>query len=142
MISATEIRECAFCQGFAEPELAALASIGLHTRWKAGEVILEAGSNALDFYIIQAGTVLLSFPNGRALILREGGQTIGWSSFVSPFKNTATALCLTDAILLRFPAQELSRLIQMDAGFGQTLTSRMAVIMEERRPYREEGSES
>jgi len=136
MVSATELRESEFLKGFTEPELAALASVASHSRWAEGETLFREGSLAGYLYILKSGTILLHFPNGRSLPLRGGGHAIGWSSLVSPFKYTATAVCLTDADLYEFRGRDLYRLIQMDADFGKHLMRKISGIMEERRAYR------
>lgn len=136
MISTKELRDCDFLQGFSEPELTALASVASQKQWREGETLFQVGAPAVNLYILRSGTILLCFPNGRSMPLRERGQAIGWSSLTSPFKITATAVCLTDVNLYEFPGRELYRLIQMDASFGQRLMQKIAQVMENRKPYR------
>ncbi|MDY0040329.1 MAG: cyclic nucleotide-binding domain-containing protein [Desulforhabdus sp.] len=137
MVSTRELRELDFFKDFQESELAALASIASLTRWNEGEAIFHAGTPATYLYTLKSGTILLCFPNGRSLPLREEGHALGWSSLVSPFRYTATALCLSDVRLYRFSGRELYRLIQMDAAFGQRLMHKIARVMEQRRLYRQ-----
>jgi CRP-like cAMP-binding protein len=137
MVSTRELRELDFFKDFQESELAALASIASHIRWAEGETIFHAGTPAAYLYMLRAGTILLCFLNGRSLPLRDEGHAIGWSSLVSPFRYTATALCLSDVRLYQFSGRELYRLIQMDAAFGQRLLHKIARIMEQRKLYRQ-----
>jgi CRP-like cAMP-binding protein len=105
------------------------------SHWKEGETLFQVRSFANHLYILKSGSVLLCFPNGRALALRKPGQVIGWSSLVNPFRHTATGVCLTDVDLYEFPREEIYRLIQMDSNFGQSLMQKVMQTMNERKPY-------
>lgn len=137
MVSTRELRELKFFRDFQESELSALASIASNIRWNEGETIFNAGTPAANLYILRTGTILLCFPNGRSLPLRDEGHAIGWSSLVSPFRYTATALCLSAVCLYQFSGRELYRLIQMDAAFGQRIMTKIAHIMDHRNAYRQ-----
>ncbi len=136
MVSTRELRETEFLRDFHESELSDLAGIAAHTRWKEGETIFHAGALAAALYLLRVGTILLCFPNGRSMPLRDEGHAVGWSSLVSPFRYTATAVCLSDVRLYEFSGRELYRLIQMNALFGQRLMQKIAQIMEQRDRYR------
>jgi len=135
MIETSELKECRFLEDFTESELAALASIGTPTHWKEGETIFQARSPATHLYILKTGSVLLCFPNGRSYAVRHSGWAIGWSSLVSPFHYTASALCLTDTTLYQFPSVELYNLLRMDSNLGYRLMNKITQIMEQRKPY-------
>lgn len=137
MVSTRELKEMEFFKDFHESELSELASLASHTRWKEGETIFHAGTPAGTLYLLRVGTILLCFPNGRSMPLRDGGHAIGWSSLVSPFRYTATAVCLSEVRLYEFSGRELYRLIQMNAAFGQKLMQKIAQIMEQRNHYRQ-----
>lgn len=135
MINPSDLKNFDFPQGFTEAEFDALASVAVPTEWKEGETVFQARSTATRLYLLKTGTILLSFPNGSSLPLINSGHALGWSSMVSPFRYTATAICLTDAVLYEFPAPEMYRLIQMDADLAQRLMHKIAALMEQRRPY-------
>ncbi len=136
MIPTKELSDIGLFQDFSETDVTTLASIASHSQWQESETLFRAGSPAVKFYILRSGTILLYFPNGRAVPLRERGQAIGWSSLMSPFYYTATALCLTKVTLYEFTGRELYRLILMNADFGQCLMQKIGDIMERRKPYR------
>jgi len=135
MVPTADLISLQFLEDFQESYLEALASIGAPSHWKEGETLFHARSPAQQLYLLKSGSVLLYFPDGRALAVRDPGQALGWSSLVNPFRHTATGLCLTDVDLYQFPREELYRLLQMDADFGQALMRKIVVTMHQRRPY-------
>ncbi len=139
MIDTRELKESRYLEEFSDSDLAELAAIGTATHWREGEIIFHEGSPAKNFFILKKGTVLLCYPNGRSLPLKNGGHGIGWSSLVSPFRYTATGICLTDATLIQFPGTELYSLIRMNAAFGHKLMAKIAKTIEERKKYRTKG---
>ncbi len=138
MIDISELRESGYFDGFSDSDLAELAVIGTAMRWGEGEVIFEYGGPAKNFFILKSGSVLLYYPSGRSLYLKDRGYGLGWSSLVSPFRYTATAVCLTETNLIQFPGTELYSLIRMNADFGHKLMEKIAGTMEERKKYRGE----
>ncbi|HDM77098.1 MAG TPA: cyclic nucleotide-binding domain-containing protein [Deltaproteobacteria bacterium] len=136
MIDISELKESGYFSDFSDSDLAELAVIGTATHWQEGEIIFQQGSPAKNFFILKKGTVLLCFPSGRSLHLKNGGHGIGWSSLVSPFRYTATGICLTDTTLIQFSGTELYSLIRMNADFGHKLMAKIARTMEERKKYR------
>ena len=136
MIDISELKESGYFDGFSDSDLAELAAIGTSTHWREGEIVFQQGSPAKYFFILKKGTVLLCFSTGRSLYLQNQGHGIGWSSLVSPFRYTATGVCLTETTLISFPGTELYSLIRMNADFGHKLMAKIAKTMEERKKYR------
>lgn len=135
MISLSELGNYQFFEGLTEAELSALASIAVPMQCKEGETLFQARSTATHLYILKSGTVLLSYPSGSSIPLVNSGHALGWSSLVSPFRHTGTAICLTDTTLFQFAGSDLYRLLQMDSHLAQTLMQRIARVMEQRKPY-------
>ncbi len=137
MIDISELKESAYFDGFSDSAFAELASIGTSLHWAEGELVFEYGGPAKNFFIMKSGSVLLYYPSGRSIYLKDRGHGLGWSSLVSPFRYTATAVCLTETNLIQFPGTELYSLIRMNADFGHKLMQKIAKTMEERKKYRE-----
>ncbi len=136
MLSVNTLKKCRFFRDFDDHELVELAKLAIPSRWNEGEVIFRARTPAQYLYTLKNGAVLLAYPNGRSLIVEEPGETIGWSTLVSPFHYTATAICLTDVQLVGFSRKDLFTLMQMDAGLAQKIIQKITPIMQKRRPYR------
>ena len=140
MVHAIELKKYEIFQELSESQIASLASIATANNWMEGETVFQIGASANSLYILKAGTVLLCFSDGRSFPIRNPGDAIGWSALVSPFKYTASARCLTDVTLYRFPGSEVYGLLRMDAHLGRLLMRQIAAIMEERKPYRWPGT--
>ncbi len=135
MISVNTLKRCTFFRDFDDQELLELAKLAVPSRWSEGETIFRARTPAQYLYTLKKGAVLLAYPNGRSIIVEEPGGTIGWSTLVSPFHYTATAICLTDVELVGFARKDLFALMQMDAGLAQKIIQKITPVMQRRRPY-------
>jgi CRP-like cAMP-binding protein len=135
MIDTLELKRCSFLADFSESELAMMASLAAPNQYREGETIYHAGSSPTFLYILRKGTVLLCYPNGKSLPLRDGGNAFGWSSLFSPYRHTATAVCLTDVDLFEVPTDELYRMIQMHANLGHHLMRKIEEIRNGRKLY-------
>ncbi len=140
MISVNTLKRCTFFRDFNDQELLELAKLAIPSRWSEGETIFRARAPAQYLYTLKKGAVLLAYPNGRSIIVEEPGETIGWSTLVSPFHYTATAICLTDVELIGFARKDLFALMQMDANLAQKVIQKITPVMQKRRPYHRDRS--
>ncbi|SFM81468.1 Crp/Fnr family transcriptional regulator [Thermodesulforhabdus norvegica] len=140
MISVNTLKKCRFFREFEDSELLKLARLAIPSQWNEGEVIFRAKSPAQYLYTLKKGAVLLAYPNRRSLIVDTPGEAIGWSTLVSPFHYTATAICLTDVDLIAFSRNDLFDLIRMDAQLGHKIVQKVISIMHARRAYHRAGT--
>ncbi len=136
MVEASELRQSPFLADVPDGDVQRLAELAVLVHFRESEMIFQAGTPAKNLYLLKSGSVLLSFPNGRSLVLRQPGQALGWSSLVSPFHHTATAVCLTDSVLYQFSNAELFSLFRMDSGLATRITAKIESVIQERKPYR------
>lgn len=136
MVEASELRQSPFLADIPDGDVQRLAEVAALVHFRESEIIFQAGTPAKNLYLLKSGSVLLSFPNGRALVVRQPGQALGWSSLVSPFHHTATAVCLTDSVLYQFRNAELFSLFRMDSGLATRITAKIQSVIQERKPYR------
>jgi CRP-like cAMP-binding protein len=131
----TTLKEIDF---FAEIELPDLQQVAdrLHPMSVVeGEVLTRRGDLAHTFFIVLEGQFMIYFKQGRALTLHHRGEVIGWSTMVSPFTYTGTAVALTDAMVLSAPGDEMLRLIQANAALGEKIMAKVRAIAAQRMPY-------
>ena len=100
-----------------------------------GEVLTRKGEPAGTFFIILSGNFMLSFNEERSFTLHNKGNIIGWSTVVTPFRYTGTAIALTDGLVLSMPGQEFLRLIQSNSALGEKIMRKINKIVSERMPY-------
>lgn len=100
-----------------------------------GEVLTQKGEGAHSFYVILTGNYMVSFDEGRAFTLHEKGQIIGWSSIVTPFKYTGTAVALTHGEVLTMSSEDFRLLLQEDARISEKLMLKISAIISQRMPY-------
>jgi CRP-like cAMP-binding protein len=100
-----------------------------------GEMLTRKGDVAHSFYIILSGSYMVSFDEGRAFTLHRKGQIIGWSSVVSPFKYTGTAVALTRGEVLSLSSESFRELLQKDSRISELLMLKISAIVSERMPY-------
>jgi CRP-like cAMP-binding protein len=100
-----------------------------------GEVLTQKGEGAHSFYVILSGNYMVSFDNDRAFTLHEKGQIIGWSSIVTPFKYTGTAVALTRGEALSMSSEDFRQLLQEDARISEKMMLKISAIISQRMPY-------
>ncbi|MBC2696607.1 MAG: cyclic nucleotide-binding domain-containing protein [Desulfobacteraceae bacterium] len=100
-----------------------------------GEVLTRKGEPARTFFIILSGNFMLSFKEERSFTLHNKGNIIGWSTVVTPFRYTGTAIALTDGLVLYMAGQEFLRLIQSYSALGDKIMRKINKIISERMPY-------
>lgn len=136
MVEASELRQSPFLADLPDGDVQRLAEVAVLVHFAESEIIFQANTPAKNLFLLKSGSVLLCFPNGRSLVVRRPGQALGWSSLVSPFHYTATAVCLTDSVLYQFSNAELFSLFRMDAGLATRITAKIESVIQERKPYR------
>ncbi len=100
-----------------------------------GEVLTRRGDLAHTFFVVIEGQFMIYFKEGRALTLQHRGAVIGWSTMVSPFIYTGTAVALTDGMVLSTPGEAMFRLIQANAAFGEKIMAKVSAIATQRMPF-------
>jgi CRP-like cAMP-binding protein len=116
-------------------ELETVAALFHPMRVNEGETLIRRGETAHTFFIVLEGNFMISFKEGRAITLHQKGDVMGWSSVVTPFRYTGTAVALTDGGVLTMTGDEFSRLIQSDAALGDKIMNKLNPIIAERVPY-------
>lgn len=136
MVEVSELAQSPFLHDIPESDIHQLARIAVITNFHEGALLFQANHPARSLFLLKSGAVLLCFPNGRALVVRQSGQALGWSSLVSPLHYTATGICLTDSVFYEFRNAELFELFRMNTGLASRIMVKIEAVMQERKPYR------
>ncbi len=100
-----------------------------------GEVLTRRGDPAHTFFIILSGNFMVYFKKDRAFTLHKKGEVIGWSTVVTPFRYTGTAVALTEGEVLSMEGEEFLRLIQSNAALGDKIMKKINMVVAERMPF-------
>ena len=117
--------------------LGKISSLMNYMKVQEGELLTQNGQNAHTFYVTLSGNFMLSFNEDRAFTLHERGQIIGWSSVVTPFRYTATAVALTRGEVLSLSAASFRELLMGDARISEILMKKINPIISERMLFYE-----
>jgi CRP-like cAMP-binding protein len=116
-------------------ELQQVAAIIHPMRVSEGEILTQRGEPAQMFYVVLKGNFMISFKEGRAFTLHEQGDIIGWSTIVTPFRYTGTAVALTDGEVLTLQGDDFLQVIQGESSIGDKIMNKINPIIAERVPY-------
>jgi CRP-like cAMP-binding protein len=134
-VDATTLTGIPLFEDMNDDALKAISSMMSLVKVGDGEVLARKGDPAHTFYIILTGNYMVSFDEGRAFTLHEKGQIVGWSSIVTPFKYTGTAVALTRGKALSMSSDAFRQLLQEDAQISEKLMLKISAIISQRMPY-------
>ena len=115
--------------------LGKISSLMNYMKVQEGELLTQKGQSAHTFYVILSGSFMISFNEDRAFTLHERGQIIGWSSVVTPFRYTGTAVALTRGEVLCLSAASFQELLMGDARISEMLMKKINPIISKRMLY-------
>ena len=116
-----------FFEGFAQSDIAQLATLAKFLRYEAGQEIFAEEELAEQFYVLVSGAVELSFGGPWAAdaqvthvqTVSQPGYPLGWSSMVEPYAYRATATARAHTRLLAFPRDVLEEYANKNPEFGR-----------------------
>ena len=82
--------------------------------YRAGEVVFEQGDTGDAVYVVASGTLSLQ-SESVTLLYREPGECVGEFALIDDEPRSATALALTDVVLLRWGRCDFQRTLSNDA---------------------------
>ncbi len=116
-------------------ELNLIAPIIHPVKVNEGELLTQRGEPATAFYVVLKGNFIISFKDGRAFTLHNRGDIIGWSTIVTPFRYTGTAVALTDGEVLTLQGDDFLQAIQGESSIGDKIMNKINPIIADRVPY-------
>lgn len=104
--------------------------------WKQGELLLTTGEMAEQCFLITGGDVAVETtpPGGSRMTLQtlHGGDVLGWSWLIPPFRWAFDARAVTDVRAVVLDAARLRAAAESDPRFGYALLMRMFVLVTDR----------
>jgi (2Fe-2S) ferredoxin/signal-transduction protein with cAMP-binding, CBS, and nucleotidyltransferase domain len=123
-------------KGLTDDQLQQLMAGGHQKEYQHGKRLVAEGEDADRIWIVTAGQVDLRFDLPGRSSTEENtvfsittGNTLGWSSFVPPFKYKLSAYCATRSCqVLQIKKEYLLRLFEQDTRMGYRVISNLAGV--------------
>jgi CRP/FNR family transcriptional regulator, anaerobic regulatory protein len=131
-----DVRERSVCQAIPEADLARLAQVAMTREYEKGEILIEEGDPAKDFFNVTHGTVKLYklLPDGRQQI--TGFASVGYFLGLAVTQNYAfSAQAVEPVRVCRFSRPRLRSLLddfpQMEQRLLETACSELAAAQDQ-----------
>ncbi|HEU5396479.1 MAG TPA: cyclic nucleotide-binding domain-containing protein, partial [Verrucomicrobiae bacterium] len=132
-IDANTLAAQPFLKDLPAPYLELLAQQSMPSEFKAGEFILQEGSPANRFYLIQEGRVAIEaeLENGGTVPVQTlgRGDALGWSWLFPPYYWRFDARAVTPTKAIFFYGTRLRELCEENHDFGYELMKRISDIL-------------
>lgn len=122
--------------GLSGEQRRAVAHLARETKAFPGQALFRLGGQANAFYVVQRGSVELTFPlvvMGEHKETRfqtlEPGRTLAWSALVAPHRLTMSARATTAVDLLEFDRARIEQLFRDDPDIGRVVMSNLACVV-------------
>jgi CRP-like cAMP-binding protein len=142
MVSPELLRRYKFFSGLTPEEVAGVAMIAEKLSYPDGAIIFHDGDPATHIYLVTSGCVGLVhhiYLDGRSMNVEVGstppGEPCGVSSFVEPYRLTATAQCEGPVTAIAIEAQPLRDMSESNCHLGYAIMRQVACILAERLSY-------
>ncbi|MBI4585384.1 MAG: Crp/Fnr family transcriptional regulator [Planctomycetes bacterium] len=130
------LRRAELFDGLCDDEVSRLAAIARPRSLRAGEYLFLLGDNADKLYVVLKGSMDLCFPLSFGGVIKDitleslpSGRTLGWSSFVKPYRFTLSARAAEATELIGFPRTELVRLFDAFPRIGYLFSHKLSEII-------------
>ena len=125
------------CRGLSHAEADVLFGIAEETSVPQGEVLFREGAPGDAFYAVLEGHMAITKrdPNGEEHVLAEiaEGSVLGEMALIGgTAQRSATATAVSDARLLKIPAERFARLLQSDNMAALKIVHNLAQVMGKR----------
>jgi CRP/FNR family cyclic AMP-dependent transcriptional regulator len=136
MVSIEVLRSFPHVAGVSSDSLKAVAAITEELAFKAGEPLFKEGDSARALYILREGQVDIVYQlqgdEGHVVDTVVGGDLIGWSSLVEPYRCTATAVPRQDGRTVRIEATGIRDLCARDQSLGYHVLKELCATLSRR----------
>ena len=133
---ATLIRAQPFLSGFADEHVELIAGCASNVRFAPGERLFREGQPANVFYLLRSGRVEISVhgaQRGRmAVQTLGGGEMVGWSWLVPPYRARFEATATEDTRALGFDGECLRGKCEEHPSMGFALLKKVSSVLAQR----------
>ncbi len=126
------LTEHRFTNGFSAPEIARLAALAHEETFVPDQIILLAGEQSRNFYLVLSGSVCVQVraPHYTVAVQALGpGDAFGWSSLLEHHDTLFQILAREQTTAIRMDGAQLSALCEENTGFGLALFRRILALV-------------
>lgn len=109
-----------------------IAELAVPAGFAAGEAVTTLNEPDSDLYVLGSGRVQLLTHDGDVLGEVAAGGLVGEIAFLDGRPRTAHSLALTLVTGIRFPAQDLRRLMVRDKEIGFKVLANLSIVLAQR----------
>ncbi len=142
MISPELLRRYPFFANLSDAQLRALAMIADEITYESGTVVLQESQPADKLYLLLEGSIDLSFKSeeeyhpkaSKVFLIGEinPGEVFGISALIEPYLYNATATSASLSRAVKFDAESLRALLDLDHSLGCPIMKQIAKAVMER----------
>jgi len=136
MVSIETLRSFHYFAGVGNECLHAVAGIAEERHFKQGAILFKESDPSRGLYIVRQGQVDIVYRlrggEGRVVDTVGGGDLIGWSSLVDPFRSTATAVARDAGSAVWIEATGIRTLCERDPTLGYHLLKALTEVLSRR----------
>ena len=132
VVSIDRLRKVDILEGLAEEELQSIAQYFEEENVNAGVTLCEEGATAERLYVLEQGTVSVSFKAGVQYDIDVPGRIVGWSFLVPPFLYTASAVVKTPSKILVIKSPDFYYVIHKEPKMGMKVINNLAQVIASR----------
>jgi hypothetical protein len=132
VVSIDRLRKVDILEGLAEEELQSIAPYFEEENVNAGVTLCEEGARAERLYVLEQGTVSVSFKTGTQYDIETPGGIVGWSFLVPPFLYTASAVAKTPSRILVIQSPDFYYVIHKEPKLGMKVINNLAKVIASR----------
>ena len=132
VVSIDRLRKVDILEGLAEEELQSIAQYFEEENVNTGVTLCEEGAKAERLYVLEQGTVSVSFKAGVQYDIDVPGRIVGWSFLVPPFLYTASAVVKTPSKILVIKSPDFYYVIHKEPKMGMKVINNLAQVVASR----------
>ena len=132
MVSIDWLRKVDILQGLSEEELQSIALFFEEENVNAGVTLCEEGARADRLYVLEQGTVSISFKTGGQYDIDIPGKIVGWSFLVPPFLYTASAVTTVPSKVWVIKSPDFYYVIHKEPKMGMKVINNLTQVIASR----------
>ncbi len=132
VVKIDRLKKVDILEGLAEGELKGIAQYFEEENVNAGITLCEEGTDADRLYVLEQGTVSISFKKGGQYDIDIPGKIVGWSFLVPPFLYTASAVAKTPSKVLVIKSPDFYYVIHKEPKMGMKVINNLARVIASR----------